>query len=318
MCSGENLSKAGESVISSQEDIVFSFRGIDLLIDDFNAISVEETFQIIVGQVTYLSTLHIWIKSSDAYNIIVTDVNGTELSRSIMIFENCTTLVSININKTLDKFQAFTFKMNYNLNTKCVLIQENPAYYFFQYTSLYSYNTTNLRIRIRLPEKGFVHTDGAMPPYLPDNGYIEGIGGYIWIIWLWSSEDLHLMPFPLVQTSFRISSQIPAIWIIVVGPVLGTILGATSVYWWMRKKGKKSLEKIGKIFLTDDQKLILKIVLDNEGKITQKELIKRTKFTKSKISRNLFPLEEYGLLRKEKWGREFKCYITETGEKMLE
>ena len=127
------------------------------------------------------------------------------------------------------------------------------------------------------------------------------------------------MFFPLVQVFFdEPSNSSPAIWIIVIGPILGTILGASSVYWWMKKREKKSIEQLGKIFLTDEQKLILKIVLNNEGKITQKELIKQTQFTKSKISRNLFPLEEYGLIKKEKWGREFKIYITESGEKILE
>jgi len=65
-------------------------------------------------------------------------------------------------------------------------------------------------------------------------------------------------------------------------------------------------------------KILLRTVNENGGKIAQKELCKRTGFTRSKTSRNLISLEEQGFVYKEKWGRNSLIYLTKTGVKVIE
>jgi len=41
-----------------------------------------------------------------------------------------------------------------------------------------------------------------------------------------------------------------------------------------------------------------------------------TGYTKNKVSRNLISLEQQQLIIREKWGRNYRIFITETGEKV--
>jgi len=308
-----NKPSFGENKISFSDDVVIYSHSIDILIQDVNSISFEEHFQFMNARVTPISTINIWMKNINVNNLLVRDEEYVELDKNVLIFENQTALVSVELNRALEKFQTYAFSLLYS-GGECMEIQGNPPYYLYQFTSIFSYNTIGLGINIRLPEHCNIRE------YNPENGHLEVVGGYTWVFWSWSSDYLNSsVIFPLVQVFFEEPpTSRTAIWITVIGPFLGVILGASSVYLLMRKREKRSVEMLGKIFLTDDQKLILRIIIENEGKITQKELIEHTQFSKSKISRNLFPLEEYDLIKKEKWGREFKVYITEAGEKILE
>ncbi len=53
----------------------------------------------------------------------------------------------------------------------------------------------------------------------------------------------------------------------------------------------------------DDEKKIIKIIKDNQNRITQKELIKETLFSKTKMSLIIADLKDKGVIRKIKKGR---------------
>ena len=78
------------------------------------------------------------------------------------------------------------------------------------------------------------------------------------------------------------------------------------------------MKRIGEIYLSKDQKELLKLIHDQGGKQTQKELVTITGLSKSKISRDLNLLEEKGFVRKQRWGKQYRVYLTETGEKVIE
>ena len=86
----------------------------------------------------------------------------------------------------------------------------------------------------------------------------------------------------------------------------------------MRRGSSRLEEEIEKIYLTKNQQLLLKLISEKEGKMTQQDIIRITNFTKSKVSRNLTPLEENGLIAKEKWGREYKVKLTKKGLKVAQ
>ena len=81
---------------------------------------------------------------------------------------------------------------------------------------------------------------------------------------------------------------------------------------------KQAVKKLGTSLLSENQLELLKIIVENSGKVSQKALCELTSFSKSKISRNIVPLEERGLLRREKWGRTYVVYITDSGKKVVE
>jgi uncharacterized membrane protein len=108
------------------------------------------------------------------------------------------------------------------------------------------------------------------------------------------------------------------IWIFIVGPIVGIVVGAFGALWFMRKKEEKTLKEIGKIFLSDTEKMMLKLIRDEGGKTTQKNLCSLTGFTKTKVSRNLISLEKQSLITRERWGRNYQVFISDTGKKVIE
>jgi len=121
------------------------------------------------------------------------------------------------------------------------------------------------------------------------------------------------------QTMFTFPKELikePIIWPYIVSPIFGLAAGVTGTVWFMRRREKRAIKKIGEIFLTDNQKQFLKIIIENGGKISQKELTVTTGYTKNKVSRNLISLEQQQLIIREKWGRNYRIFITETGEKL--
>ncbi|MHA2358448.1 MAG: helix-turn-helix transcriptional regulator, partial [Candidatus Heimdallarchaeaceae archaeon] len=103
-----------------------------------------------------------------------------------------------------------------------------------------------------------------------------------------------------------------------IGIVVGVFLGISGTSWLIRYREKQAMRKLGRTLLTDTQKALIKIVYDHKGKISQRELCDITGYSKSKISRNLVPLEMRGLIRREKWGRTYVVYLTDDGQTVIE
>lgn len=72
-----------------------------------------------------------------------------------------------------------------------------------------------------------------------------------------------------------------------------------------RAKGMR--EKID--ILKEDEQNILKIVIENDG-IDQREIQRKTDFSKTKVSKILSELEKRGTIRKEAYGRRNKIFLT--------
>ena len=69
------------------------------------------------------------------------------------------------------------------------------------------------------------------------------------------------------------------------------------------KKEGLTERKLDEELLPDDSKELVKVIRDNENRITQKELRKKTSFSETKISLMLAELEDKGIVRKIKKGR---------------
>ncbi len=227
-------------------------------------------------------------------------------------------LMQINFRYSIGTNQTYYFKMSYNLDIELDFTAGKPAFYLFSYNSFINYFTEYQIVTIRLPSNSFLHEDEhGPPPCLPVNATEDPTGNRIYLTWefnnLEQDTEINFIIFFDEPPSPPIKS-----WVVAVILIVGLIGGAITVYWFMRRRESKVKKEIGKVYLTDDQSLILKLVNQNEGRISQKELIEATEYTKSKISRNLTALEKQGLITKEKWGREFRVYITKEGRRVVE
>jgi uncharacterized membrane protein len=197
-----------------------------------------------------------------------------------------------------------------------MVIENNPNYYSFEFISAIYYLTNKLEVQIKLPSKCYIHEE-TVPAYYPYTEFIFQDTDRTYIIWInyiLASSSNHIF---FVRFDPPLESQ-SLIWVLVTGPVLAFVAGVGSTIWISKRRERKAVKKVGEIFLNESQKRLLQTIIENGGKISQKELISKTEFTRSKTSRNLINLENQGLIMKEKWGRNQVVYITKTGEKMIE
>ncbi|MCE7741421.1 MAG: winged helix DNA-binding protein, partial [Candidatus Heimdallarchaeota archaeon] len=165
------------------------------------------------------------------------------------------------------------------------------------------------------PERSFIHEEEGLTSYFPSDGFaLAGQRVYL----SWTFENLDPLDQPFIFVRFDKPLRETPIIAIVLGSIGGLVLGAFLTILFMRRREKKVVKEISTIYLSDTQKIILKLISENNGKMLQKELCAETGFTKSRISRNITPLVEQGLLQRDRWGRNYVIRLTDSGRKVIE
>jgi uncharacterized membrane protein len=95
---------------------------------------------------------------------------------------------------------------------------------------------------------------------------------------------------------------------LIIGALLGLILIFSALIAIKLRSRIGIEEKID--ILKEDEQAILKLVSDEDG-IPQREIQRRTDFSKTKVSKILTELENRGAIRKEPVGKKNKVYLTE-------
>jgi DNA-binding MarR family transcriptional regulator len=294
-----------------QSSIVITTHETRINFLDPQEIIVDESIFFECKYAASISLLEYWINHSYS-ELEITDEQGI-LNYDI---SNTTGLISINLRNNLYLNQSSYFRISYKLDVDPLIIEGKPSYYYFQFRNDISYFTEFQKVTVRLPSFCYLHEDEDIEhPIYPDDADISIIGEKILLTW--EFEELQYGSNPLIFILFEKPVGTPKIWPIIVGPLLGLIAGAVGVFFLMRKKERKIYSDLDKVYITNSQRTLLSLINDLDGKTTQKVLIDVTGFSKSKISRNLTPLEEKDLIYREKWGREFKVFITVTGRRLI-
>ncbi|MHA1347530.1 MAG: helix-turn-helix transcriptional regulator, partial [Candidatus Heimdallarchaeaceae archaeon] len=167
-------------------------------------------------------------------------------------------------------------------------------------------------------------SDESLSPFYPVNATQILIKNRIIVSWMFTNLSTSSNPFFLVrfdesivlepESSFLTSSYS----LFIFGIIAGIFLGVASTTWLIRYREKKAIQKLGRVLLNENQKALIKIIYDKKGKISQRDLCEITGYSKSKISRNLVPLEERGLIKRERWGRTYVVYLTDDGRTVIE
>ena len=249
-----------------------------------------------------------------SYSNLAINVDFTVVDYYNVTAEGLITLILLS---NISANQTCSFGLSYDLDFRLPYVSEE-AYYFLPFDSFINHFTEKHIVSIRLPKYYILHEfEHGASSYIPEDAGTEFTGGRFYLTWeLTDLEPNTNLPF-VVYFDEPFSRPIP-IWVIALILVAGLIGGALSVFWFMRRREKKAKKAIGDIYLTDDQNLILQLVHQNDGRIAQKELLALTNFSKAKLSRIVSSLEELGFITKEKWGREFRVYITKNGRKVVE
>ena len=103
---------------------------------------------------------------------------------------------------------------------------------------------------------------------------------------------------------------------------LGLFVGSATYYILSTNylKEKKEIEKdLIKILdiLDEEDKIVLKKIIENKGEISQNSLTKSLNLDKVKVSRIISKMEEKNILKKEKSGITNKLYLEESIKKLF-
>jgi len=312
-------------------DVEFQTSGENLFVrshqtevDVFNVdtITVTETFVVQNLNTSTYTSIDIWLNTS-LKTIIVEDVEG------MLVFDwnpvsNQSHLLSVDFRTPIDQNDTATFSIGYELDVELLLTEGDPNFYSFEFYSTISHFTRTYTMSMVLPELSFIHDVEGISPFYPANATQILLKNRIVVSWIFTNISKSNNPFFLLRFDEPIipETDVPffkktfnIFWI---GIIVGIFLGISGTSWLIRYREKQAMKKLGRTLLTDTQKALIRIVYDHKGKISQRELCDITGYSKSKISRNLVPLEMRGLIRREKWGRTYVVYLTDDGRTVIE
>ncbi len=282
-----------------------------IFIENENEIFVTDEITILNNQNQSLTQVIIKI-DPPFRQLEVNDLTQTPLSFAPIFSPN---LILVDLGTELVLNETISFKMTYLIDTPAIRTAGRPPRYLFFFNRTASYPILNYLLTIRIPRDSFIPDDISIP-YFPEVTDVQETGKVVYLNWEFRDIDENQVVYVHVFYEER-TALVQSAWIIIITLAGGISVGAVVVFLLMKRKERGILKEITSIYLTDDQKEILTIVVENEGKIIQGDLIRISGFSKSKISRNLTPLEANGFINRERWGRESKIFLTDKGKKVL-
>lgn len=298
------------------DSIIMKSHLIQIDIQSSDKVFVTEVCNIENQLNSSISTMNLWMNHSCS-NITVQDGSG-ELDYDVLIQTTSFCQLTFDFNQALNTNESTVFYISYNLDLM-PLYEDVSEYYYFEYSSTINFYTLKHYLSIKLPENSYIHEEAGLTSVYPTN-YTQSVAGKKLIL-SWTLNNLlpSINPIYIVRFDPPSLEQVNLpVWAFIVGPIVGISIGVVSTYFLMRRKEGKSIKDMGVLFLNESQKVLLRIINDTGGKIAQSDLGRKADFTRAKTSRNLLLLEEQGLVRKEKWGRNAIVYLTKAGEKVIE
>lgn len=190
-------------------------------------------------------------------------------------------------------------------------IRQREDTYLLQTTHLLLANVKNFELAITLPEGYGLTEVGASPK----PGKVSSDGRRV--ILEWNARE----PIPTELREFKVILEYERLgrylnyYIVLLGIIIAGLIFA---YRYLKEEGisladlldrkKYLIDKIE--ILKEDEQAILKIIIENDG-IDQREIQRKTEFSKTKLSKILSELEKRGNIRKEQYGRRNKIFLTE-------
>ena len=300
---------------NSDESFIINSHMINVNIHSTTNVSVTEIFDIENKQNISASSINLWLNQSCS-DIIVKDGLGSLLFDT-PIQTDFYNLLSIQFRTSLLSNRSTIIYIYYNLKNSLLSVK-NPTHSRFEFFSTISYYTINHDLTIKLPKKSFILESEDIADIIYPAGYYQYIVGQRIAI-SWSGNNLASCENPYFRVRFEEQKVNKiALWFSILGPIFGIVVGIIFTLWIMRRRERKTVKEIGTAFLNESQKILLRSIYESGGKIIQRDLSRKTGFTRSKTSRNLIYLEQQGMVKRERWGRNTIIRITKTGEKVIE
>lgn len=300
----------GSNYTINNDSLYCSLHETQITFDDVDKIKVEESIAIENLESNPVSEIDLYFPHYFK-NLIILDKEYGLLS-----YSNTSDILSVELALSLSRNDSTYFTLYYDLFQEYYveIIESKPASYSFTFAFQISFDTARYNLDILLPVQSFI--SDVSNPYSP-NAVVTPIHNRIHLSWVIRNLYYQEQRSVYVKYDAPHSNNTP-VWVFVISSSSCVFAGAGITYLIVKRNQRKTMQKIGNIFLTEAQKTLLIIITERGGTITQGDLVRLTGFSKSKVSRNLAPLEENNFIEREKWGNQYKVSITDQGKKVIE
>jgi len=205
-------------------------------------------------------------------------------------------------------------RINYQLQLRfdvLDLVARSDSKQIFNYKVSIAEQTRSFKFGFRLPE-GMVLVEPAKDAYLPANAVLGTTGRRVTLDWDMRPElgQSHIF-FVRYEPPFGFPVPVSFDYLYVVLAVVIALIA----YFWIRAKKSTRTEAIISV-LNQDERKVLEAIADIGEKCKQRDVVKKTAFSKAKVSRILTALEKRGIIKKEQLGRTNRIILKE--KKLLE
>lgn len=175
----------------------------------------------------------------------------------------------------------------------------------FEFRANYGFLPTNRTfVVIQLPQGAILSADVANESFFPQDGGILSDGKHIKIFWERENVGEDSLQF---SVSYLFPADIPSDLVIALTAVVIVVMIGIVVY---ARRRQEPVEVVTSV-LNHDEKVIVDILKQQEGKALQKVLVRESNFSKAKISRLVKELKERGVVDTEAVsGRENRIILT--------
>lgn len=179
---------------------------------------------------------------------------------------------------------------------------------FFQFTRVFRVPTDHYRLKVVLPENSVIVNDEnlSQPAFSPSYGETGSDGQRIFVIW---ETDPALGGEPISFSVFYNDSSSDDSLIRYIGiGLLIILLSILGLAVWKRISSQNISEVYSE--LTEDQREVVDLLIENEGSMLQKDVVDESEYSKAKVSGVVSELVDQGIIQKEKEGRSNKLRIS--------
>lgn len=177
----------------------------------------------------------------------------------------------------------------------------------FSYTQSIYRPTDKYNLRVLLPSgAGLIDQNNASTPVVSPSNYEVGSNGQqIFVEWNTTPQIGETLRFSLMYEAFSSTNN----YLKIAGSIVG-ILGIGSIgYLIWRRKTRDNINEIYED-LSDDEIDIIELLVENEGKMLQKDVVNSSQYSKAKISGLVSSLVDKEVITKQKEGRSNKLTIS--------
>ncbi len=235
-------------------------------------------------------------------NLVVTDSKGS--LESSFDYKGGKTIVKSKFRHPISQGENYTITFKFDLPDR---VSVKGDTYILSSTHSLLANVKRFKLKITLPEGYGVAEEGVSP-----EAKISSDGRHVILIWdVKEPIPAEFREFKVIVLYERLGIPSSFYYYTIIAVI--SILLVFLIYRYLRSRKidiftKKDLSDKIEILKGDEQR-IMKLIIDCDG-IDQREIIKKTGFSKAKVSKILSELEKRNIIFKKQLGRKNKIFLT--------